>query len=211
MRYPLVELACGLLWAGLGARFADSWALPAFLVLGAGLLALSVIDLEHYLLPNRVVYPLGIACALLLGACGFHLQGRAPLPDPVKTPYLEVPDRQSDFVQSLRRALLSNGAHLAREKGQASAVVSIVKDNLTRRVVSVSATNQPKQYEVTYTVGFSVTAGDKELLPQQEVSATRTYSFDERLLLAKGHEDDVLRADMARDLADMVMRRLSSL
>jgi len=151
------------------------------------------------------------AAALLIGACGFHLQGRAPLPDPVRTPYLEVPDRQSDFVQSLRRALLSNGAHLAHEKGQSSAVVSIVRDNVTRRVVSVSATNQPNQYEVTYTVGFSVTAGDKELLPQQELSATRIYTFDERLLLAKGHEDDVLRADMARDLADMVMRRLSSL
>ena len=151
------------------------------------------------------------AAALLIGACGFHLQGRAPLPDPVRTPYLEVPDRQSDFVQSLRRALLLNGARLAHEKGQASAVVSIVRDNVTRRVVSVSATNQPNQYEVTYTVGFSVTAGDQELLPQQELSATRTYSFDERLLLAKGHEDDVLRADMARDLADMVMRRLSSL
>jgi LPS-assembly lipoprotein len=153
----------------------------------------------------------GAAAAALLGACGFHLQGRAPLPEPVKTPYLEVPDRQSDFVQSLRRALLSNGAHLAREKGQASAVVSIVRDNVTRRVVAVSATNQPNQYEVTYTVSFSVTAGDKELLPPQEVSATRTYSFDERLLLAKGHEDEVLRQDMAHDLADMVMRRLSSL
>ena len=151
------------------------------------------------------------AAALLSSACGFHLQGRTPLPDSVKTPYLEVPDRQSDFVQSLRRALLSNGAQLAHEKGQASAVVSIVKDNVTRRVVSVSATNQPNQYEVTYTVSFSVTAGDKELLPQQEVSATRTYSFDERLLLAKGHEDEVLRQDMAHDLADMVMRRLSSL
>jgi LPS-assembly lipoprotein len=154
---------------------------------------------------------MGAAAALLVSACGFHLQGRAPLPDPVKTPYLEVPDRQSDFAQSLRRALLSNGAHLARDRGQASAVVSIVRDNVTRRVVAVSASNQPNQYEVTYTVSFSVTAGDKELLPQQEVSATRSYSFDERLLLAKGHEDDVLRQDMAHDLAELVMRRLSSL
>jgi LPS-assembly lipoprotein len=154
---------------------------------------------------------MGAAAALLVSACGFHLQGRAPLPDPVKTPYLEVPDRQSDFAQSLRRALLSNGAHLARDKGQASAVVSIVRDNVTRRVVAVSASNQPNQYEVTYTVSFSVTAGDKELLAQQEVSATRSYSFDERLLLAKGHEDDVLRQDMAHDLAELVMRRLSSL
>jgi len=75
----------------------------------------------------------------------------------------------------------------------------------------VSAANQPNQYEVTYTVRIAVTAGDKELLPAQEISATRTYSFSEPLLLAKGHEEDVLREDMARDLADRVMRLLSRL
>jgi LPS-assembly lipoprotein len=154
---------------------------------------------------------LSILVAGLTGACGFHLQGHVPLPDSVKTPYLEAPDRQSDFVQSLRRALLSNGAHLAREKGEASAVVSIVRDTVNRRVLSVSGTNQPNEYEVTYTIDFVVTAGDHELLPSQEISATRSYSFDERLLLAKGHEEDILRADMAHDLADMVMRRLASL
>lgn len=157
-----------------------------------------------------------IVAALLVAAssssgCGFHLQGHVPLPESVKTPYLEAPDRQSDFVQSLRHSLLSSGAHLAEDKGHASAVVSIVRDTVTRRVLSVSATNQPNQYEVTYTVDFVVMAGDKELLPQQELSATRSYSFDERLLLAKGHEEDILRADMAHDLADMVMRRLASL
>jgi LPS-assembly lipoprotein len=78
-------------------------------------------------------------------------------------------------------------------------------------VLSVSALNQPNEYEVTYTVRFAVRAGDKELLPAQDVSATRTYSFDERLLLAKDREEEILRQDMARDLADMVMRRLSSL
>ena len=153
----------------------------------------------------------GLLAVTLLSACGFHLQGHAPLPDAVKNAYLEVPDRQSEFVLSLRRALLSSGAHLAHEKGEASAVVSIVRDNFTKRVLSVSATNQPNQYEVTYSVSFTVTAHDQELLPQQEVSATRSYSFDERLLLAKGLEEDILREDLARDLADMVMRRLSRL
>ena len=152
-----------------------------------------------------------VAVAALLGACGFHLEGRASLPPVVRTPYLEAPDRQSDFVQYLRHALLSNGAQLTPEKGKASAVVSILRDSVTRRVLSVSATNQPNQYEVTYTVGFSVSAADKELLPPQELTATRSYSFDERLLLAKNHEEEILRQDMARDLADMVMRRLASL
>jgi len=159
----------------------------------------------------RARVPLCAVAVLLLAACGFHLQGRTPLPARVKTPYLEAPDRQSDFVQSLRHALLSNGAQLVPEKGKASAVISILQDQLTRRVVSVSAANQPNQYEVTYTVRVSVTAGENELLPAQEVSATRTYSFSEPLLLAKGHEEDVLREDMARDLADRVMRLLSQL
>ena len=54
-------------------------------------------------------------------------------------------------------------------------------------------------------------AGDKQLLANQEVSATRSYSFDERLLLAKEHEEAILRETMAKDLADIVMRRLASL
>jgi LPS-assembly lipoprotein len=148
---------------------------------------------------------------LTLGGCGFHLEGRAPLPAKVLTPYLEAEDRQSDFVQSLERALAANGAELAPERSKASAVVTILKDNLKQRVLSVSNLNQPNEYELTYTVSFSVTAGDRELLPVQEISTTRSYSFDARLLLAKGHEADILRGAMARDLADMVMRRLARL
>src|SRR2546421_10661799 len=34
VRYPLVELGTGVLFATIGARFASSWALPAYLVLG---------------------------------------------------------------------------------------------------------------------------------------------------------------------------------
>lgn len=153
-----------------------------------------------------------ISSALLaLGGCGFHLEGRAPLPATVKTPWLEAEDRQSDFVQSLERALAANGAELAPERNKASAVVTILKDNLKQRVLSVSNLNQPNEYELTYTVSFSVTAGDKELLPPQEISTTRSYSFDARQLLAKGHEADILRGAMAHDLADMVMRRLARL
>jgi LPS-assembly lipoprotein len=152
-----------------------------------------------------------VAAMLLLAGCGFHLEGRAPLPAVVKTPYLEAPDTQSDFIQYLRHDLLSNGAQLMYEKTHASAVVSILSDRVARRALSTSTTNRVNQYEVTYTIAFSVTSQGKELLPPQQLSATRDYSFDETLLLAKGHEEDILRQDMARNLADEVMRRLSSL
>lgn len=159
----------------------------------------------------RAAAMLACSALLALAGCGFHLEGRTPLPAKVLTPYLEAEDRQSDFVQSLERALRANGAELAPDRNKASAVVTILRDNLKQRVLSVSNLNQPNEYELTYTVSFSVTAGGQELLPPQEISTTRSYSFDARLLLAKGHEADILRGAMAQDLADMVMRRLARL
>ncbi len=61
-----VAVLCGALFGGMAARFEGSWALPAYLVLTAALVALSCIDLEHYILPNRIVYPLAGVMAVLL-------------------------------------------------------------------------------------------------------------------------------------------------
>jgi LPS-assembly lipoprotein len=149
--------------------------------------------------------------ALTLSACGFHLQGRTPLPDVVKAPYIQTVDRQSEFTLSLQRALITSGAHPVEAKNEASVVVNIIKDEVVRRTLSVSAQNQPDEYELTYTVRFSVAAGDKELLPPTDISNVRSFAFAEQLLLAKNHEEMILRQDMAHDLADMVMRRLASL
>jgi leader peptidase (prepilin peptidase)/N-methyltransferase len=66
VRYPLIELLTGVLFAAVGARFWDSWALPAYLVLTAALIALSFIDLEHYVLPNRILFPTDVAVIVLL-------------------------------------------------------------------------------------------------------------------------------------------------
>jgi LPS-assembly lipoprotein len=154
----------------------------------------------------------GIAClSLACSGCGFHLQGHTPLPDVVKTPYVQTTDRQSEFAISLQRAMISSGAHPVEQKAKASVVVVILKDDVVRRTLSVSAQNQPDEYELTYTVRFTVTAGDKELLPPTAISNVRSFAFAEQLLLAKNHEEMILRQDMAHDLADMVMRRLASL
>ena len=67
-RYPLVELACAGLFAGTAARFGQAWDLPAYLVLFAGLLALSCIDVERMLLPKKIVYPLTVSGCRPLGS-----------------------------------------------------------------------------------------------------------------------------------------------
>jgi len=66
-RRVALAVVCAALFGAIGARFDDSWALPAYLVLAGALVALAAIDLEHYLLPNRIVYPLTGAMVVLLG------------------------------------------------------------------------------------------------------------------------------------------------
>jgi leader peptidase (prepilin peptidase)/N-methyltransferase len=72
-RPPLLELATAGLFALAAVRFGLSWELPAFLFLAAAGLLLAVIDLQHRLLPNRVVLPsLAIGLALLLIPAAMH-------------------------------------------------------------------------------------------------------------------------------------------
>ncbi len=65
-RYPAVEAATGALFVAVALRDGWTWTTPALDAFVAGLIALACIDLEHYLLPKRVVYPTGVACAAFL-------------------------------------------------------------------------------------------------------------------------------------------------
>ncbi|TLX57423.1 prepilin peptidase [Stutzerimonas nosocomialis] len=57
-RYPLVELACGLLSGYVAWHFGFGWQAGAMLLLTWGLLAMSLIDVDHQLLPDDLVLPL---------------------------------------------------------------------------------------------------------------------------------------------------------
>ena len=57
-RYPLVELLCGLLSGYVAWHFGFSWQAGAMLLLTWGLLAMSMIDVDHQLLPDSIVLPL---------------------------------------------------------------------------------------------------------------------------------------------------------
>jgi len=69
VRYPLVELGTAVLFVAAAVRLGATWQLPAFCVFFASLLAISVIDLDHYIIPNRVIYPtLAVTIPLLVVA-----------------------------------------------------------------------------------------------------------------------------------------------
>ena len=60
-----VAILCGVLCGVVAAEYDDTWVLPAYIVVTLTLVVLAVIDLEHFLLPNRIVYPLAFVSIAL--------------------------------------------------------------------------------------------------------------------------------------------------
>jgi LPS-assembly lipoprotein len=154
----------------------------------------------------------GAAAAMLaLCACGFRLAGSEPLPAVLAKPYLSVKDPYTDFAREFEHQLKSSGALLQVIRQDSTATIEVTKDLVEQRTLAVSARNIPTDYELIYTVTFAVHGTDKELLAPQTISLSRDYSFQENELLAIEHEADILRAQMARDLVGVAMRRLTHL
>ena len=150
-----------------------------------------------------------LVCAL--AACGFRLAGSDPLPGILARPYLSMKDPYTDFAREFEHQLKNSGALVQDIRAKSTASIEVTKDLVEQRTLSVSARNIPTEYELTYTVTFAVQGPDVELLPPQTISLSKDYSFVENELLAKEHEADILRRQMARDLVGIAMRRLTSL
>ncbi|HEY7741232.1 MAG TPA: LPS assembly lipoprotein LptE [Steroidobacteraceae bacterium] len=147
----------------------------------------------------------------LLAGCGFHLRGQVALPPTLATPYVETDDRYTLLYAALLDRLRAAGAEPAADAASASAVIRLHEDDTGRDLLSVTADNKPGEYEVYYAAEYSVTSGATELLARQQLRLTRDYGYDESAVLAKEHEEQVLRVALAGEIADLILRRLAAL
>jgi len=149
--------------------------------------------------------------AALVGACGFQMRGAPSLPPEMQRTYIATADEHSLFYRKLAVSLRANGIDVVESASEATAVLNILDDVTGQRVLSVSARNVPREYEVYYRVIYSLDSGTGQLLPPREQTLTQDYTYDETLVLGKAREEDVLRDTIASDLVRIVLIQLSSL
>jgi LPS-assembly lipoprotein len=150
-------------------------------------------------------------CSLQLAGCGYHLQGELTIPAEMKTTYIHAADDYSLFYRELRLQFQASGVQLVDSPVDATATFSILLDATDQRVLSVSARNVPTEYEVYYSVRYTLQSGDKVLLEPQFVTVTRDYTYNETQVLGKAHEEDVLRDAIVDDLVRIVLKQISAL
>ena len=153
----------------------------------------------------------GVPLAVMaLGGCGFHLKGIETLPAAAATTFLDAANPHTEFYTSLRDALTARGAEVVGSPQEAGAILRIQDDTSGQRMLSVSARNIPREYEVYYSVTFSFDIGGDSLIQNESIIATRSYTYDETLVLGKSAEEGVLRESLAQDLVRRVLRRIEA-
>lgn len=157
---------------------------------------------------SRVAILVGV---LAVASCGFHLQGSGTLPPALAKTFLTSSAPHSDFMLSLTESLRLRGSEVLNGRDEAESVLNIVADETGRRVLSVTARNIPREYEVYYSVTFSLQVGEQRLIDSESLVVTRSYTYDEKQVLAKAAEEQVLRRALAEDLARRVVRRIEAL
>lgn len=149
--------------------------------------------------------------SLSLAGCGFQMQGESSVPEEMQRTYLSAEDEYSIFYRRLKQQLQENGVQIIDSPDDSSAVLTIHFDRTDQRVLSVSARNTPTEYEVFYSIEYSVDRGTENIQPPQFITLTRDYTYDETLVLGKAQEEQVLREAIVDDLVRTVLRQLDSL
>jgi LPS-assembly lipoprotein len=152
-----------------------------------------------------------ITCLTLTG-CGFKLRGSHLMPAELKTMHLHSVDKYSQLAQMLTTQLTLNDISLIghADENPAVAKLQLFKDKLDRRTLSLFPNGQVAEYELIYSVRYTVTIAQKE--PQTfNFEIYRDYQDDPQSALAKSKELKLILKEMRQQAADKVIRQLASL
>ena len=159
----------------------------------------------------RSLFPRIVLLAAMLAAagCGYQLRGAVSLPPELDSVHVDGPRGISG---ALVQALESGGGRIASERDSTSALLQLSDERFNRRVLSVDPdTGKEREFELAYRVTFRLTGGDgEELVSTQTVSLLRDYVFDSSALLGASREQGIIRAEMRRDAAGQVVRRIEA-
>jgi LPS-assembly lipoprotein len=148
---------------------------------------------------------------VLLAGCGFQMRGATSVPPEMARTYIQADDHRSPFYRQLRDSLRNSGVDVVTSPDDATATFSIISDIPGQRVLSVSARNVPREFEVYYTIYYSVQTADASLLDARVQTLTRDYTWDETQVLGKEKEETLLREAIVTDLVRIVLIQLSAI
>lgn len=161
-----------------------------------------------------------LVCLLLgLSSCGFRLRGDFSLPDSIKTVQLNSTSHNTALKRSVEKRLKDYQLQVVEGNQDGSApdlVLTILPDELDRRLLSLFTTGQVAEYELVYSVAYHLqfvqtTASGERIVGEAqtvEFDVTRDYQDDPDAVLAKSRELDLVLGEMRQQAAERIIRQI---
>lgn len=151
---------------------------------------------------NRIVF----LAALLTTACGYHLRGAYDLPKEMKNIYLE--GGSPAFREQLNSVLTSSSGQIVSSPDNADVVLRIFKDDIERRVLSLSQRGRSNDIELAGRLEFQLLNAKQGVLIEREpISFRREYFNDQQDVIAKGNEETVIRKELYQQVVRTIINR----
>lgn len=156
------------------------------------------------------------ALALLVTGCGFKLRGQAKLPPELASVYINTnrppAAPPTELARTLRQVLEANRVQVTTDPKAATATVSILSEDIRRRMIATNATGQTTEYTLTYFMDYTVTRPDgSALIPRNQLSLSRNLLYPEVQVLGLEEGDEIVLNSMRTDLSWAIVRRLEAL
>ena len=151
-----------------------------------------------------------LATALLSG-CGFHLRGEVKLAPSLQRVIVISSDPGSPLKRSVEDAMKRAGATMAAAPGEGVAEIRMTGVSVQTLVGSVGGNARVNEFNMVYHVDLEIVdGGGKTVLEKQPIEQTRSFTFDQTQAAGTGAQQDVIRREMDRDMAQTVMRKIDS-
>ena len=146
----------------------------------------------------------------LLAGCGFQLRRPPELPPQMRSLYIVSAGHNADLIRELRRDLESGTTTLTEDPTQAGATLSIIDVIHTSRPLVLNSLGQPLEYQVAYTVEYTLLAGQVVLIPPEYQTLTRNYNYNVANSIGDQEQEQRLYTALAKEMAQLIMFRLQA-
>lgn len=145
---------------------------------------------------------ISIVVVLWLTSCGYHLQGGLQLPAPFNAVLVRGASAELNAALNIR---LADSKTSANSK---PVIISVDHEKMLNRPVSLNVSGYANEYELHYKLHFVLQDKHGAALSQRlSVKIRKDYLDDQRLVLAKDNEKQVITAEIYSQAAKIILAK----
>jgi len=142
-------------------------------------------------------------------SCGYQLQDTSSLADRAGKVFIETNDSYSSFYKVLKNRMKINGISFSESRSSADTIIIINNDDFKERVITVSSSNYPKEYEINLEVTWSLIHQEQIIIENARYTEMEDYSFDRNRILGKVNESNFIKESLSEHVVEKIILRMS--